>query len=100
MDAPSGAEQSLLYGEEQALYIAAEDGVEMRFVDSPKWSVSGDPCICKDDIELALIFFDLFEQPIQIAEFRNIALYSGDIRPNLFHRLIQAWIGVRPVMKT
>ena len=61
----------------------------MLFVDGPKWSVFGDACVGKDDIELALIPFDLFEQPIQIPELRHIPLYSRDIGPNLFHRLIK-----------
>jgi hypothetical protein len=55
----------------------------------PRASEFGDACFGKDNIELALLFLDLFEQPVQIAELRQIPLYSRHVGPNLFHRLIE-----------
>lgn len=46
-------------------------------------------CVGKDDIEPAPLFFDLFEQTIQIAELRHISLHARDIGPQLLYRLIQ-----------
>lgn len=60
----------LLNSKEQALYMAIEDAMEPFFVDGSEWSVRGDACVRNDDIELALFFLDLFEEPIQIPELR------------------------------
>src|SRR6266851_3473798 len=81
--------KSLLYREEQTLYVATEDAVEVLFVDGSKCCVFGDSGVGEDDVEFALFALDLFEETVQISHVRDVSLDSGYIRADLLDRGIE-----------
>ena len=54
----------------------------MLFVDGPKWSVLGDACVGKDDIELALLFLDLFDNSVD-ARLRAVTCLCTELSPSI-----------------
>ena len=60
----------------------------MLFVDGPKWSVLGDAGVGKDDIELALLFFDLFDNSAD-ARLRAVTRLCTELSPSVCDRPLQ-----------
>ena len=57
------------------------------------------PCIRENDIELALLPSDLFEESIQVAEIRHVSPYAGHVAPISFTAAANS-VSRRPVTKT
>ena len=66
--------QRLLHGEQQALHIDVEKLVEMRLGDSVERGEFGYSGIGEQDVDPAEFLFDLGVEPVEIGEFRHVAL--------------------------
>ena len=61
---------------------------------------AGNTRVREHDIEPAFVSFDLSKEAVQVAEFRNISLDCGYVRPYRPYRLRQLPATTAPVMKT
>src|SRR2546421_5190100 len=57
--------------------------------DRARRRVLGDSSVGEQDIDLALLLFDLSEEPIEIVEVRHVSLNRGNIFSDLLDRRVQ-----------
>src|SRR5579863_262407 len=79
----------LLYSEEQAFHIDVEDRIIKLLTNLAKMGILCNARIRENDIELAHLPSNLFEEAVQVAEIRHIPLHAGRIVSDLLHRRSQ-----------
>src|SRR5712675_1706902 len=57
--------------------------------DRARRRVLGDSCVGEQDIDLALLLFDLSEEPTEIVVVRHVSLNRGNIFSHLLDRRVQ-----------
>ena len=67
----------------------SDAAVKQLFGDRARRRVLGDSSVGEQDIELALLLFDLSEEPIEIVEVRHVSLNRGNIFSHLLDRRVQ-----------
>ena len=67
----------------------SDAAVKQLFGDRAKRRVLGDSSVGEQDIELALLLFDLSEEPIEIVEVRHVSLNRGNTFSHLLDRRVQ-----------
>jgi hypothetical protein len=79
--------------EEEALYVAVEDAVEVLFINRAKGSVGRDTGVGEDDIEFPFFFPDLCEEAIEVFKIGYVALNGGDVGADFFDRRVKFGLG-------